>query len=118
MPAVFLGYTIPAPHGTVRLICNEKTGAPPTLAFIEEMRDCARILKHIGELIMPTKKTVKETKNVLIISASFRSNSNSHALCQEVAKGVKAAGNKAEVVRLKDKKIGFCTGCYACQKLG
>ena len=53
---------------------------------------------------------MKETKNVLIISASFRPNSNSHALCQEVAKGVKAAGNKAEVIRLKDKKIGFCTG--------
>ena len=40
---------------------------------------------------MPTKKTVKKTKSVLIISASFRPNSNSHALCQEVAKGVKAA---------------------------
>ena len=49
------------------------------------MRDCALILKHIGELIMPTKKTVKKTKNVLIISASFRPNSNSHALCLEVA---------------------------------
>ena len=48
---------------------------------------------------MPTKKTAKKIKNVLIISASFRPNSNSHALCQEVAKGVKAAGNKAEVIR-------------------
>ena len=67
---------------------------------------------------MSTKKAAKRIKNVLIISASFRPNSNSHALCQEVAKGVKAAGNKAEVIRLKDKKIGFCTGCYACQKLG
>ena len=67
---------------------------------------------------MSTKKTAKKTKNVLIISASFRPNSNSHALCQEVAKGVKAAGNKAEVIRLKDRKIGFCTGCYACQKFG
>ena len=67
---------------------------------------------------MSTKKAVKKVKNVLIISTSFRPNSNSHALCQEVAKGVKAAGNKAEVIRLKDKKIGFCTGCYACQKLG
>ena len=67
---------------------------------------------------MPTKKTAKKIKSVLIISASFRPNSNSHALCQEVAKGVKAAGNKAEVIRLKDRKIGFCTGCYACQKLG
>ena len=44
--------------------------------------------------------TAKKTKNVLIISASFRPNSNSHALCQEVARGVKAAGNKAEVIRL------------------
>ena len=40
---------------------------------------------------MPTKKTGKKIKNVLIISASFHPNSNSHALCQEVAKGVKAA---------------------------
>ena len=47
MPAISLRYTIPALHGTVRLICSEKTGAPPTLAFIEEMRDCALILKHI-----------------------------------------------------------------------
>ena len=43
---------------------------------------------------MPMKKTVKKIKNVLIISASFRPNSNSHALCQEVAKGVKSADNK------------------------
>ena len=35
---------------------------------------------------MSTKKAAKKTKNVLIISASFRPNSNSHALCQEVAK--------------------------------
>ena len=65
-----------------------------------------------------TDKTDEKQKNVLIVSASFRPDSNSHALCQEVAKGVKAAGNKAEIIRLKDKKIGFCTGCYACQKTG
>ena len=40
---------------------------------------------------MSTKNTAKKTKNVLIISASFRPNSNSHALCQEVAKGANAA---------------------------
>ena len=34
---------------------------------------------------MATKK-VKKQKNVLIISASFRPDSNSHALCQEVAR--------------------------------
>lgn len=67
---------------------------------------------------MSARKTVRQIKNVLIISASFRPRSNSHALCKEVAKGVKAAGNRAEIIRLKDKQIGFCTGCYACQKLG
>ena len=40
---------------------------------------------------MSMKKAVKKTKNVLVISASFRPNSNSHALCQEVAKNMKAA---------------------------
>ena len=34
---------------------------------------------------MSAKKTVKQTKNVLIISASFCPNANSHALCKEVA---------------------------------
>ena len=55
------------------------------------MRDCAPSLKTKGDLIIPTKKTTKKIKNVLIISASFRPNSNSHALCQEVAKDMKAA---------------------------
>ena len=40
---------------------------------------------------MPAKKTVKKTKNVLIISASFRSNSNSRSICKEVVKGMRAA---------------------------
>ena len=40
---------------------------------------------------MPAKKTVKKTENVLIISASFRSNSNSRAICKEVVKFMKAA---------------------------
>ena len=56
-------------------------------------------------------------KKVLIISSSLRPDSNSYALCEEVAKGVEAAGGEAQLVRLLGKKIGFCTGCYACQKL-
>ena len=44
---------------------------------------------------MKSIPTAKKTKNVLIILTSFRPNSNSHALCLEVAKGVKAAGNEA-----------------------
>ena len=44
-------------------------------------------------------------KKVLIISSSLRLDSNSHTLCEEVAKGVKAAGGEAQVVRLLGKKI-------------
>ena len=44
-------------------------------------------------------------KKVLIISSSLRLDSNSHALCEEVAKGVEAAGGEAQVVRLLGKKI-------------
>lgn len=40
---------------------------------------------------MPAKKTAKKIKNVLIISASFRSNANSLAICKEVVKGMRAA---------------------------
>lgn len=54
-------------------------------------------------------------KKVLIISSSLRPNSNSHALCEEVAKGVESAGGEAQLVRLLGKKINFCTGCYACR---
>lgn len=60
---------------------------------------------------------MNDKKKVLIISSSLRPNSNSHALCEEVAKGVEAAGGEAQLVRLLGKKINFCTGCYACQKL-
>ena len=44
-------------------------------------------------------------KKVLIISSSLRLDSNSHALCEEVAKGVESAGGEAQVVRLLGKKI-------------
>ena len=46
-------------------------------------------------------------KKVLIISSSLRPDSNSHTLCEEVAKGVKAAGGEAQVVRLLGKKVGL-----------
>jgi len=57
-------------------------------------------------------------KNVLIISSSPRVNSNSDALCKQFEKGAKEAGHNVEYVRLKDKKIGYCLGCYACEKTG
>ena len=57
-------------------------------------------------------------KNVLVISSSLRTKSNSEAMAQEFAKGAAEAGNKVEVVSLRGKKIAFCTGCLACQKKG
>ena len=57
-------------------------------------------------------------KKVLIISTSLRNGSNSELLAKEAAKGAKEKGQKVEFVSLKNKKIAFCKGCFACQKLG
>ncbi|OON88416.1 NADPH-dependent FMN reductase [Oribacterium sp. C9] len=57
-------------------------------------------------------------KNVLIIETSFRANSNSDRLAESFAEGAKAAGNDVEIISLKGKNIGFCTGCFGCQKIG
>ncbi len=56
-------------------------------------------------------------KKVLIISASPRKGGNSDILCDEFAKGAKAAGHEVEKIRLAEKNVGYCTGCYACKKL-
>ena len=57
-------------------------------------------------------------KKVLIISSTPRKGGNSDKLCDAFAEGAKEAGNKVEKVRISDLKIGYCTGCYACQKAG
>lgn len=54
------------------------------------------------------------TKKVLILSASPRKGGNSDLLCDEFLKGSLAAGNKAEKIFLKNKNIGYCTGCGVC----
>lgn len=57
-------------------------------------------------------------KKVLIISSSPRHNSNSYLLCKEFERGALEARHSVELVRLADKKINYCIGCYACSKLG
>ena len=57
-------------------------------------------------------------KKVLIISTSMRPNSNSEILAKAFADGAGTSGNDVEIVSLKNKSIGFCKGCFACQKLG
>ncbi len=56
-------------------------------------------------------------KNVLVISASPRKGGNSDLLCDQFARGAVEAGHMVEKIRLAEKNVGFCTGCYACQKL-
>ena len=55
-------------------------------------------------------------KNILIISSSIRSKSNSEILAQQAVKGALETGNNAELISLRDKEIRFCKGCLACQK--
>lgn len=57
------------------------------------------------------------SKNVLVISSSLRANSNSESLARAFAEGAVQAGNSCEIISLKDKKIAFCMGCLACQKI-
>ena len=57
-------------------------------------------------------------KNVLIISSSPRKGGNSETLAAAFAKGAQDAGNHVETIRLREKQIGFCKGCFACLKLG
>lgn len=55
-------------------------------------------------------------KNILVITASLRHNSNSDTLANSFIEGARAAGNNITLVSLKEKKMAFCTGCMACQK--
>ena len=56
-------------------------------------------------------------KNILIVSASPREGGNSDLLCDQFARGAAEAGHRVEKVRLAERRIGYCTGCCACQKL-
>lgn len=56
------------------------------------------------------------TKNVLIISTSFRRGGNSEILADEFMRGASDAGHQVKKISLYDKTINFCKGCLACQK--
>lgn len=54
------------------------------------------------------------TKNILILSASFRKGGNSDTLCNQFMKGAEEAGHKVEKIFINDKKINYCRGCGVC----
>ena len=58
------------------------------------------------------------SKKVLILSGSPRKDGNSDILCNEFMRGAVESGNEVEKIRVAEKKIGFCTGCYACRNTG
>ena len=58
------------------------------------------------------------SKKVLILSASPRQRSNSHALAEAFARGAAERGHEVEIVSLRGRDIRFCQGCFACQKTG
>ena len=43
---------------------------------------------------------------------------NSDTLCDEFQKGCQEAGHQVRKVSLRNRKIQFCTVCYACKKTG
>lgn len=58
------------------------------------------------------------SKKVLILSGSPRKGGNSDTLCDRFMQGAVEAGHEVEKIRVSEKKIGFCSGCYYCVKSG
>ncbi len=57
-------------------------------------------------------------KKILILSGSPRKGGNSDLLCDEFARGASEAGHEVEKIRVAERKIGYCLGCYACRDTG
>lgn len=58
------------------------------------------------------------SKKVLVLVSSPRKGGNSEMLAASFAKGAQEAGHCVETVYLREKKFGFCKGCFACLKTG
>lgn len=57
-------------------------------------------------------------KNVLILSGSPRRGGNSDLLCDEFMRGAQEFGHSVEKIRVAEKKVGYCRGCYYCKNSG
>ncbi len=54
-------------------------------------------------------------KKVLVLSGSPRKNGNSDILCDAFIQGATDAENEVEKIRVAEKKINYCLGCYYCK---
>lgn len=59
---------------------------------------------------LTTRKDSQMERKVLALSASPRKGGNSDPLCDQFVRGARAAGNRAEKIFLRDKRINYCTG--------
>ena len=57
-------------------------------------------------------------KKVLIITSSFRENSNSSLLAEAFKEGAEFSNNEVELISLKTTRIAPCIGCNQCQVHG
>lgn len=57
-------------------------------------------------------------KNILIISSSPRKNGNSQMLCEQFKRGAEEKGHMVTLVRLMEKRMGFCRACDGCMRNG
>ena len=57
-------------------------------------------------------------KKILILSGSPRKQGNSDLLCDEFMRGALEAGHIVEKIRVQEKKVAYCTACYACRDTG
>jgi len=58
------------------------------------------------------------SKNLLLLSGSPRRGGNSDLLCGQFAAGARRAKKQVEKIFLRDHKINYCLGCYACEGKG
>ena len=57
-------------------------------------------------------------KNILLIGSSFTAGGNGDILLETAAKAAEEKGAKTTIVHLRDKKFGYCRGCYGCRESG
>jgi len=57
-------------------------------------------------------------KKVVILSGSPRKGGNSDLLCDRFRQGAESVGHQVEKISLRDKQLGYCVACDACQKNG
>lgn len=67
---------------------------------------------------MEEKRRKIMSKKVLILSGSPRNGGNSDLLCDEFMRGAVESGHKVEKIRVAEKNIGYCRGCYFCKMSG